>query len=208
MPEPEVRMIDQGHRDDCQYCEGLPCAVVHDYVAPAGGRPNRPTRAAAEEVLSRFPGARLVDRPERDQGDYDLPDLDAGVRMPDVRPSSEDIVGKLLCLRPLGMVEVNGEHGLTTGTETYIVEVVEDAEEGAKPYIDRGKMPLLWQHVRAELARTTPGAPWTIGTITKRTKAYFLNAPTPARAKVAHAALVAFIEDRKGAAEGQPEPGQ
>lgn len=200
---PDVPMIDQGHRDDCGYCEGLPSAVVHDYVPPA--KPNLPTREAAEDILARFPGTRLVARPERDP-DHSLPDLDASIRLPDVRPSSEDIVGKLLCLRPLGMVEVNGEHGLTTGTETYVVEVVEDGEGGG--YIDRGRMPLLWQHVRAELARTTPSAPWTVGVIVKRAKAYFLNAPTPARAKLAQAALVAFVEDRKGAAEARPEPGQ
>lgn len=132
---------------------------------------------------------------------YDLPDLAGGLRVPDARPSAEQLVGPLLLLRPLRLEEVQTEYGSSLATVTYVVEVIEHDQAGACPYIDRGQVPLLWQHVRAELAKCSAERPWTAGVVVKRTRAYFLNGPTPEQGRAAERALGAFIEDRSHQAD-------
>lgn len=164
--------------------------------------PNMPDGAELAALAKRFPGTKIVTAPAAPEGDdaRALPDLGGGLVEADGRTRGEDLVGLVLCLRPLGLVEVSTQYGDKLATNTYIVEVVDrtapGAEPGGEPYVDHGQVSLIWQHVRGALGKTNAENPWIVGTIVRRTKAYFLNPCSPEQAKLARYALGCFLADR------------
>lgn len=135
----------------------------------------------------------------------------------DYRPSANDLTGSarpaeapedfrlpegvLLALRPFG------HHMVTEGVpkpfdavEVYAIAVGEDGD-----YEDLGMRDCAWQFVMRELDKCTPDTPWCIGTVKKKSRAYFLVPPYPEEEKAGLASIAALVADREREEAQWPE---
>lgn len=104
----------------------------------------------------------------------------------------------LLALRPFGRKTINAP-GIAKPfdvIETYCVQIT---DEGT--YVDIGLRDVGWEFVMRELDKSTPEAPWVIGTITKKSRAYFLVPPTVEQMKAASEGIATMLEDRRAEEE-------
>lgn len=99
-------------------------------------------------------------------------------------------VDVLLAMRPLGVKVVTGVAGAKPfeATEVYCVRI---GEGGA--FQDLGVRDVAWEFVNRELDKSTEEAPWIVGTVVKKTTAYFLTPPSADQMKMAAASIAALI---------------
>lgn len=102
----------------------------------------------------------------------------------------------LLAMRPLGhkMVTATGVAKPFDAIEAYCIEV--DPDEGGT-YTDHGIRDVAWQFVIRELDNATDEAPWVVGTVTKKSRAYFLTPPTADQMKLAISAIASLVDDKR-----------
>lgn len=168
-----------------------------------------PTRDEVADTVARaFPGAEVVhphnhgrSRPPASAPSA-APDDDLTANLNFATPAAggigDQLVNKLLALRPMGTVLVEGSVGRPReATSCYVLEVAEGPDED-RGYVDHGALPIPWEKVREELATASPETPWIVGRLVRRKVAYFLNPPTPEQAGLARAALIEWRNDRRG----------
>jgi hypothetical protein len=105
----------------------------------------------------------------------------------------------LLAMRPLGHKQVTaaGVAKPFDAVEAYTIVVGDDE------YEDLGIRDVAWQFVIRELDKATEEAPWIVGTVTKKSRAYFLTPPTPEQMKGAAESVASLIEDKRAEEEAQ-----
>jgi|SRR5947209_13669677 len=108
----------------------------------------------------------------------------------------------LIAMRPFGhkTIKITGRD--TDAVDVYCIIVNEDGS-----YEDVGIRDLTWQFVIRELDKCTNESPWVVGTIVKKSRAYFLlppNVDDVKRASVAVDALVAEREAAEAATDEEP----
>lgn len=100
----------------------------------------------------------------------------------------------LLALRPMGHKTVTMPGGKDfDAIEAFVIGVTEAG------YEEYGLRDVGWQFVIRELDNATDEAPWVVGTITKKSRAYFLVPPTVDEMKQAVEAIARLVEDRREA---------
>jgi hypothetical protein len=105
----------------------------------------------------------------------------------------------LLAMRPLGHKQVTaaGVAKPFDAIEAYTIVVGDDE------YEDLGIRDVAWQFVIRELDKATDEAPWIVGTVTKKSRAYFLVPPTPEQMKAAAESVAALIADKREAEKAE-----
>lgn len=121
-------------------------------------------------------------------------ELSGGLRAAEAPPQDDfrppcDV---LIAMRPFGhkKISINGRD--TDAVDVYVITVDDDGE-----YEDVGMRDLTWQFVIRELDKCTDEAPWVVGTITKKSRAYFLVPPTVDDVKRASVAIDQLVADRE-----------
>jgi len=107
---------------------------------------------------------------------------------------------RLIAMRPFGHKTISINQRDTDAVDVYVIAVNDDGT-----YEDVGMRDLTWQFVMRELDKSTNEVPWVVGTITKKSRAYFLVPPTVDDLKRASVAVDQLIADRE-AQENAEEP--
>ncbi len=86
--------------------------------------------------------------------------------------TADELLGRLLLLKPGEVRQFETRHGLSDATMSEIVEV----EPNGSP-IRLGERAIFWQYVRRQLAHATPELPWIGGRLVQNGQAYRLDPP-------------------------------
>ena len=103
--------------------------------------------------------------------------------------AADDLLGKLIALRPIEVKSIETKIGLSEATVCQVVEVNPDGTA-----IDRGEWPLFWQVVRRQLLAATEQVPWIAGRLVQSGQAYRLDAITDVDTPLVRQALLAVTK--------------
>lgn len=120
-------------------------------------------------------------------------ELGGGVTAAEAPDEYQPPTDVLVAMRPFGRKTITaaGVPKPFDVIEAYCVEVLDDGE-----YVDHGLRDVGWQFVMRELDKATDEAPWIVGTIVKKGRAFFLTPPDAADLKAAKASVDALVYDR------------
>ncbi len=96
-----------------------------------------------------------------------------GFRRASLPNTADELLGRLLLLKPTEVRQFETKHGLAEATLTDVVDVAPDGTP-----TELGERTIFWQLVRRQLAQATVEQPWIGGRLVLAGQAYRLDPPT------------------------------